>query len=203
VLSDGSIVRLGPKTEAEAQRLAAGRSLEAQIYRSALDLRSRYAGLVENHWPRTWRRASGYSLNYLTGFHPHRPPSWFADPGPYPPNSGLNLATLLCGSEGTLAAVGRARLRLVPRPQGSALVLLAFSSNADACDAAFELLGLRPAAVELVPRSLLDRAATVPEYARKAHFAPPGAEALLVVEFTGETPAQRRHRRRRWLIAAS
>ncbi len=189
VLSDGSIVRLGPKTEAEAERLAAGRSLEAQIYRSALELRSRYAGLVENHWPRTWRRASGYSLNYLTGFHPHRPPSWFADPGPYPPNSDLNLATLLCGSEGTLAAVGRARLRLVPRPQGSALVLLAFSSNADACDAAFELLNLRPAAVELVPRSLLDRAATVPEYARKSHFAPPGAQALLVVEFAGETPA--------------
>ncbi len=189
MLSDGSIVRLGPKTELEAEQLAAGRSLEAQIYRSALELRSRCAGLVEKRWPRTWRRASGYGLNYLTGFHPQRPPSWYAEPGPYPSDQGLNLATLLCGSEGTLAAVGRARLRLVPRPQGLALVLLAFSGIAEACDAAHELLGLRPAAVELVPRSLLDRAASVPEYARKSHFAPPAAEALLVVEFTGETHA--------------
>ncbi len=120
---------------------------------------------------------------------PQSPPSWYADPAPYPPDRGLNLATLLCGSEGTLAAVARARLRLVPRPQGTALVLLAFSGIAEACDAAHELLGLRPAAVELVPRSLLDRAASVPEYARKSHFAPPGAEALLVVEFTGDTHA--------------
>ena len=190
VLSDGSVVTLGPTTETEAQQRAAGSSLEARIYRSALDLRARCGALVQDRWPRTWRRASGYSLNYLTGFHPGRPPSWFADPQPYPPDRGLNLAALLCGSEGTLAAVASARLCLVPRPQAAVLVILAYAAIDEACDAAAGLLGHRPAAVELVPRGLLDRAAGVPAYARRLGFAPTQAEALLLVEFAGESLAE-------------
>jgi FAD/FMN-containing dehydrogenase/Fe-S oxidoreductase len=190
VLSDGSVVTLGGVTEVEAQRRASGNSLEGSLYRSALDIRSRYASHVQERWPRTWRRASGYSLNYLTGFHPTRPPSWYADPEPYPPDRGLNLATLLCGSEGTLAAVGRARLRLVPRPQATILAILPFADLVGACDAAAELLEHRPDVVELVPRSILQRAGTVAGFSRKLSFAPPGAEALLLVEFAGATMAE-------------
>jgi FAD/FMN-containing dehydrogenase/Fe-S oxidoreductase len=190
VLSDGSIVDLGPVSEEEAARRAQGESLEAGLYRTALDLRERMAQEVSRSWPRTWRRASGYSLNYLTGQHFGAPPSWHAAPGPYPPESRLNLAALLCGSEGTLAVVTQAELALVPRPGATALVVLDYASIPEACDAAADILATRPAAVELVPRSLLDRAATVPGYARRLGFAPPDAQALLLVEFDGASPAQ-------------
>ncbi len=175
MLSDGSIVRLGPKTEAEAQTTALR---VVRWRRRSTARRSSFAPGVPGRL-RTLASHLAASLRLRPQLPhrlpSHRPPSWYADPDPYPPDQGLNLATLLCGSEGTLACRARARLRLVPRPQGSAVVLLAFSGIAEACDAAHELLGLRPAAVELVPRSLLDRAATVPEYARKSDFAPPGA----------------------------
>ncbi|MBM3122990.1 MAG: FAD-binding protein, partial [Chloroflexi bacterium] len=192
VLSDGSVATLGPVSEEEAERRARGASLEAGIYRAALALRARSADAVRRSWPRTWRRASGYSLNYLTGQHFGTPPSWHAAPEPYPPESRLNLASLLCGSEGTLAVVTHAELGLVPRPGGTALVVLGFSSIPEACDAAADLLASRPAAVELVPRSILDLAASVPGYARRLGFAPPGAEALLLVEFAGESDREAR-----------
>jgi FAD/FMN-containing dehydrogenase len=46
--------------------------------------------------------------------------------------TGYDLTRLLCGSEGTLAVVTRARLRLVPRPARRVAVLVAFASIEDA-----------------------------------------------------------------------
>lgn len=43
-------------------------------------------------------------------------------------NTGYNLASLLCGSEGTLAVVTAARLRLVPKPTQRASALIALES---------------------------------------------------------------------------
>ncbi|HTK15300.1 MAG TPA: FAD-binding oxidoreductase [Acidimicrobiia bacterium] len=53
-------------------------------------------------------------------------------------NTGYDLAGLLCGSEGTLAVVTAARLRLVPRPKHVVVALLAF----DDTDAALDAVGM-------------------------------------------------------------
>ena len=50
-------------------------------------------------------------------------------------NTGYHLAGLLCGSEGTLGVVTRARLRLVPRLTERVVALLALRSMADAVEA--------------------------------------------------------------------
>jgi FAD/FMN-containing dehydrogenase len=47
-------------------------------------------------------------------------------------NTGYDLGGLLCGSEGTLAVVTAARLRLVPRPRHVVVALLAFDDVDDA-----------------------------------------------------------------------
>ena len=47
-------------------------------------------------------------------------------------NTGYDLGGLLCGSEGTLAVVTAARLRLVPRPRHVVVALLAFDGVDDA-----------------------------------------------------------------------
>jgi FAD/FMN-containing dehydrogenase len=54
-------------------------------------------------------------------------------------NTGYDLAALLCGSEGTLAVVTAARLRLVPRAPHVVVAMLAFDEIEDALDAVGEL----------------------------------------------------------------
>ena len=73
-------------------------------------------------------------------------------------NTGYDLAGLLCGSEGTLAVITAARLRLVPRPAHVVVALLAFDDVEAALDA---VGGLRRAldclqAVELFFQDGLD-----------------------------------------------
>jgi FAD/FMN-containing dehydrogenase len=50
-------------------------------------------------------------------------------------NTGYDLGALLCGSEGTLAVVTAARLRLVPKAEHVVVALLAFDAVDDALDA--------------------------------------------------------------------
>lgn len=54
-------------------------------------------------------------------------------------NTGYDWGRLLCGSEGTLAVITAARLRLVPAYAERAVALLAFAHVADAIDAVWEL----------------------------------------------------------------
>ena len=188
VLSDGTAARLMEMSIEGAKLKASGGSLEAQIYASALAVRSKYAEAVEERWPRTWRRSSGYSLNYLTRYTPDRPAAW--DQAEYPPASEFNLAPILCGSEGTLAILRRAEVRLVARPKFTTLVVLGFESVALACEFTPAVLETGPAAVELIPRMLIERARTVPAYARRLGFVEGDPTALLVVEYTGDTASE-------------
>lgn len=68
-----------------------------------------------------------------------------------------NLNHLLCGSEGTLAAITSAELKIVPLPKQKGLALLFFASVAEAMQATVELLDLKPAAIEHLDRVLLDQ----------------------------------------------
>lgn len=54
-------------------------------------------------------------------------------------NTGYDLTGLLCGSEGTLAVVTAARMRLVPRPEFTVVALLAFATVDAALDAVGDL----------------------------------------------------------------
>ena len=188
VLSDGTAARFEEMSVKSAEMKAGSGGLEAQIYSAALAARRDYAKAVEDRWPRTWRRSSGYSLNYLTQYTPDRPAAWYQDE--YPPKSEFNLAPLLCGSEGTLAILRRAEVRLVPRPRYTTLVVLGFDSVAEACETTPAVLETEPTAVELIPRTLIERARAVPAYARRLSFVDGDPAALLVVEYTGESPSE-------------
>ncbi len=60
-------------------------------------------------------------------------------------NTGYHWPSLLCGSEGTLAVITRARLKLVPALAETALALLAFDSVAAAVDAVWHVRERAPA----------------------------------------------------------
>lgn len=194
VLSDGSRVRFDDVGLEGARLKAREDTLEGRIYRRALSIREHFAQAVREHWPRTWRRASGYSLNYLTGFSAAQPAAWYRDPEPYFPESRFHLGNLICSSEGTLALIGRATLNLVPVPRESVLLTLGFDSAHQAAEFTPALLETEPDAIELIPAEILNRARGIPAYSRKLTFVDEIPDAMLVVEYTADTQAEAKDR---------
>jgi FAD/FMN-containing dehydrogenase/Fe-S oxidoreductase len=172
-------------------------SLISALYSSALTIREQYADTIKQHWPRAWRNSAGYRLNYLLPWSATRPSQW---EGNYPASlkpATLNLAALLAGSEGTLAIIRRAKVNLVEKPRNTILAVLAYQSNADACDDVPRLLTHRPSAIELIPRFIIHQARSVPAYARQMGWVLGDPAALLVVEFSGDQPSALREAARR------
>ncbi len=99
--------------------------------------------------------------------------------------AGYDLTSLLVGSEGTLAVVTKAWLRLMAKPAVEATVLAPFPSLDAAAHAVFEVhrRGLVPSACEIVDRP------TVEVSSRKKGVAVPfpGAEARILLDFDGPT----------------
>src|SRR5262249_2963635 len=100
-----------------------------------------------------------------------------------------NLNHLLCGSEGTLAAVTSAELRIVPLPEQRGTGLLFFASVSEAMQATVELLELKPAAIEHLDRVMLDQTKGQLEFQAARDLLgleDRACESLLVVEFFGD-----------------
>ena len=128
-------------------------------------------------FPALRRRVSGYALDAITGDDPDWP-------------------RLIAGSEGTLAVVTSARLRLVRPPDERILVLIPYADVTSALEAVPALLETHPSAIELMDADLLDPANRAP--AERALLGIVGrAPAMLVVEHSGEVgealAAARRH----------
>lgn len=205
VLSDGSLARFEPIRIDEAVRRSKVNSREGAIYRSALTIRERYAEAIKSRWPKTWRRAGGYALNYLIPWSPSQPPFWDGANFPlewggsvpevvnYPPISEgyVNLAPLIAGSEGTLAILKRCELSLVSIPCYSILVVLGFPDVRHACDQVEALLAYKPSAIELIPANMINLAWQIPAYAHQLSWIEQLTfngqfPSLLVAEFSGD-----------------
>ncbi|HEV2320669.1 MAG TPA: FAD-linked oxidase C-terminal domain-containing protein, partial [Verrucomicrobiae bacterium] len=97
-----------------------------------------------------------------------------------------NLLRILTGSEGTLAAITSAELKIVPLPEERGVGLLFFDSVTEAMQATEELLDLKPAAIEHIDRPLFEQTRGKPEFqAARDLMELDGkpCEAILIVEF--------------------
>ncbi len=94
---------------------------------------------------------------------------------------GLDLLGVLIGSEGTLAIVTKATLRLLRRPEAVQTVLAAFESTDAAAGAVSDIIadGIVPAAVEMMDRLTVEAAEAA------VHPGFPDANAILIVELDG------------------
>lgn len=205
VLADGSMAVFSDQLSVISEQFpVASNQYSVDVERSTLNkltafaqrIRSEHAETIRAGWPRVWRNASGYNLNYLLPWFPTAPPFFVQHASRATPRSSLStshipLPTILAGSEGTLAVIRRATLRLVPLPRHTLLAVLAYPSIAEACDAAPALLEHSPSAIELIPRNLIRLARSVPAYAGQiANFGFRNSNSdLLIVEFSGDDPA--------------
>ena len=132
---------------------------------------------IERMWPKVLRRVAGYNLDI---FFPQ-------SERPYTLDNSVNLAHLLVGSEGTLAVTQRLTLKLAPLPKHKTLGVVNFTSFYKAMDSAQHIVKLKPTAVELVDRTMIELARANPAFRPVIERALIGnPEAILLVEFAGE-----------------
>ena len=160
VLADGRAVAVGPAHDTLRKQRELVNDL---VYFHALAIAERLAPGLLKRWP-------GYAIDRCA-----REPD--------------NLNPLLCGSEGTLALITSAELKIVPLPKQKGLGLIFFASVAEAMQATVELLDLKPAAIEHLDRVLLDQTRGQREFqaARdllELEFKP--CQSILAVEFFDE-----------------
>lgn len=102
-------------------------------------------------------------------------------------------AKLIGGSEGVLAAIFSATLRLSPLPREKGLALLFFADVAEAMEASVALLDLAPAAIEHIDDVLFDQTAGQPAFEAARALLELDAKpckSILIVEFY-EQPAEK------------
>ncbi|WP_433443939.1 FAD-binding and (Fe-S)-binding domain-containing protein [Nonomuraea sp. CA-141351] len=128
-------------------------------------------GLDLTGFPRFWRHSGGYRLDLAARDLP-------------------DLTKLMVGSEGTLAVVTEATVRLVDRPRAKAIAVGHFASTPSAIAATADALSFDAASVELIDKAILDLSRQRVDYARLGDILSGDPEALLFVEFFGDSPSE-------------
>jgi FAD/FMN-containing dehydrogenase/Fe-S oxidoreductase len=157
ILADGNVVRVGAKHETlQRQR----HLLEDLIALNELQIAERFPPGLLKRWP-------GYALARAA-------------------QNPTNLLSILTGSEGTLAAIMAAELKIVPLPKERGVGLLFFASVAEAMQATEDLLELKPAAIEHIDRPLFDQTRGQREFQAARDLMEldtKPCESILIVEF--------------------
>lgn len=158
------------------RQLSLGSDKEAEFfnenpeYRKVFEILMSKAAVIKERWPRLKKNSAGYNLlQVVNGF----------DRGIF------NLPALIAGSEGTLAVVASATLRLLPMPTDKLTIRLYFKSLIEAGRAVNSLLELKPSGLEIVD------GATLNLIGRQKHSIPEAAAALLLLEFDDDIECKR------------
>ncbi|SIO44650.1 FAD/FMN-containing dehydrogenase [Singulisphaera sp. GP187] len=181
VLADGTPTTLGPVAAADLDTICARTDSVGTIHRVVRDTVARHRAAIEAKFPKILRRVSGYNLDEFVPGLPVRAAGWRDDPWQF------NLARLIVGSEGTLAVIQGAELKLVPIPAATGLVVLSFATIPAALDRLEEIVATGPVAVEMLDRMILDLAATHPAYAGRMEFAEGRPAAVLAAQFYADS----------------
>jgi len=148
------------------------------LFRDLLALGRREAEHIAHAFPEVSRRVGGYLIDALV-------------PGTGP----VNLATLLCGSEGTLALSRRLELKLSPLPRNKALGICHFATFRRAMEATRHIVRLGPVAVEVVDRTLIELARDIAMFRPVMDtYVRGNPDALLLVEFAEDDQSENARR---------
>ncbi|MFQ5955149.1 MAG: FAD-binding and (Fe-S)-binding domain-containing protein [Kiloniellales bacterium] len=166
VLADGSALNFAP-VPGNLEGLGGGaRYLE--LVQHMRRLYAREAPEIERRFPKLLRRVGGYNIDSISP-------------------TGHNMASLLVGSEGTLAFFTAIELDLEPIPSHRLMGVCHYPTFLGAMQATPRIVELDPSAVELVDHTLIELAREMPAFRPMIERFVTGApESLLLVEFAGE-----------------
>ncbi|MCC6907322.1 MAG: FAD-binding protein [Phycisphaerales bacterium] len=172
------------------ERMDRDRAIARRLTDGVIDVVRRHERLIRERYPKTRRRNAGYALDMILADLDE------AQCSGSDPLDEVDLAKLICGSEGTLAFVTAANLWLHPVPRSTGLAVIGFASLEQAIDAVVPLLTLNPSAVELLDDLILNLANENAEYRQYVQLMPqplasdathaPALRAVLYVEFQSE-----------------
>src|SRR6266446_4992683 len=157
VMADGRVETIGPKHQSLGDECA---KIEDLILAASAEMAERWPPGLIKRWP-------GYGIERFL-----RAPN--------------DLTNILAGSEGTLAAIFSAELKISPLPREKGLGLIFFASVGEAMQATVDLLDLKPAAIEHIDRPLLDQTKGQLHFQAARDLLELDAqpcEAILIVEF--------------------
>jgi Fe-S oxidoreductase/FAD/FMN-containing dehydrogenase len=168
-LSDGTEVLLKDLSPDALEKKSKVDDLEGRICREIARLAQEHKQEILARYPKIMRRVSGYNLDE------------FIKPQPF------NLSRIIVGSEGTLACVVEAKMRLVPKPKWTALNVIHFHDDLEALEASNAILETAPYALESTDKMILDLARGNIVQSRRLGFVQGNPHSLLMVEYAGDT----------------
>ena len=169
VLSDGTTVTSVPVNKRDLARLKAKSDRLGEIYQQVDEIVTTKQLAIEQQFPKMPRFLTGYNLAKVYD----RQQEFF------------DLNRILAGSEGTLAVVTVAKLKLTPIPRYKKLFVIHYACFDDALKASRFLLTFNPAAIETIDETILALAKQDEIYSRVKDFIA-DAKAINLVEFLAE-----------------
>ena len=144
VLSNGELLKSIPLDDSALSEYKNKPGLAGKVFKIVDEIVSRKADLIDRIFPKMNRFMTGYNLAKVYGNTENR----------------FNLNYLLCGSEGTLAVVCEAKLRLTQLPKYKHLLVVKYESFDDALRDAEILVESDPTAIETIDEKILSLART-------------------------------------------
>ena len=169
VLPNGTVGRSHAINPNTLNHLKQQQNSIGRIYSQVDEIIATKQELIQKNFPKMPRFMTGYNLAKVYSF----------------PDNTFNLNWILAGSEGTLAVITAAKLKLTPIPKYKKLLVIHYSCFNDALFAAETLLTFAPAAIETIDEKILNLARQDEIYEKIKDFIIE-AKAINLVEFIGD-----------------
>ena len=166
VLSDGTVGRSHSLNSSALSNVKQQSGRPGEIYRQVDEIVTTKRELIEQTFPQLTRFMTGYNLAKV----------YDGD------RATFNLNSILAGSEGTLAVITEAKLKVVPIPRYKKLLAIHYRCFDDALLAAESLLAAEPAAIETIDETILGLAKQDEIYYHVKDYLGT-AKAINIVEF--------------------
>ncbi|MBI0432690.1 FAD-binding and (Fe-S)-binding domain-containing protein [Roseomonas sp. KE0001] len=181
VLMDGTLWESRKLAPEELARVTRRQDMVGAIHRVADGIAREERQLIAERFPPLNRCLTGYDLAHL-----------------HDAEGRFDLNALLCGSEGTLAMIAEAKIRVLPVPRCSALINLRYDSFDAALRDARVLMALGAASVETVDSKVLGLARGDIVWEGIRQFFPDDPEGpaagINLIEFVGDSEAEVREK---------
>jgi FAD/FMN-containing dehydrogenase/Fe-S oxidoreductase len=172
LLSDGEILEFKKLTPEQYTHEMASKGRKAEILGRFRQIIEANREEIEARYPKVMRRVGGYNLDEF--IHTDQ---W-------------NLSKLIVGSEGTLATLLEAKINLEPLLKHTVLCVVQFASLQESIKAVTPILAHKPSAVEIFDKVVLELARKNLSIAPLCDFVEGNPEAILFVEFFGDSPEE-------------